>query len=172
MTSASLQKITPDIEALQILAENCVEVCYQIAEKVLNCDFARPTVTLNQRGRIAGCARLQENLLRLNSSLFAENQQEFLEVVIPHEICHLLTYKLYGRVKPHGIEWRTLMKDLYGLPSRATHSMDVSSVSQATIPYQCACGPVQLTIRRHNKTLKGTQYFCRRCKTQLISAVN
>jgi SprT protein len=163
MTSTLLQ----DKQTLYDLAFKQVEGCYIKAEQSLNRLFVRPEITLDQRGKIAGCAKLQENKLKLNPKLFAENQQEFLEAVIPHEVCHLLVFTLYGRVKPHGIEWKSLMRNLYGLPGKATHNMDVTSVSQKTVPYQCECGPVPLTIRRHNKTLKGTQYFCRRCNTAL-----
>jgi SprT protein len=144
-----------------------VEICYLIAEEQLRHVFPRPEVLFTQRGRIAGSAHLRKNELRLNPILLEQNKTQFMDEIVPHEICHLLAYQLYGRVKPHGIEWKALMKNLYGLPGKATHNMDVSSVSQATVPYHCACGPVSLTIRRHNKTLKGVQYFCRRCKTQL-----
>lgn len=159
-----------DKHTLYQLASERVEACYLRAEQCLNRSFIRPDITLDQRGKIAGCARLQENRLKLSPLLFAENKQEFLDVVIPHEICHLLVFTLYGRVKPHGVEWKALMRNLYGLPGKATHKMDVTSVSQKTVPYQCNCGPVQLTIRRHNKTLKGVQYFCRRCKSELRQA--
>ncbi|TDF42384.1 SprT family zinc-dependent metalloprotease [Alteromonadaceae bacterium M269] len=163
----ALSLSSSETNALLDDANQCVRACYEIAESVLGQPFVLPTITLNQRGKIAGCAKLQQNHLRLNASLFKENKEEFLDVVIPHEVCHLLTYQLYGRVKPHGREWKGLMNNLYGLPGKATHSMDVSSVSQATFPYRCNCGPVELTIRRHKKVQKGVQYFCRRCKTQL-----
>jgi SprT protein len=154
-------------QELEQFATDTIEACYIQAEQTLSKTFKRPTVTFDQRGKIAGSARLSENRLKLNLTLFAENQQEFLQVVIPHEVCHLLVYKLYGRVKPHGIEWKTLMMELYNLPGRATHQMDVTSVSQKTVLYKCDCGPVQLTLRRHNKTFKGTKYFCRRCNSEL-----
>ncbi|MDU0354932.1 zinc ribbon domain-containing protein [Paraglaciecola aquimarina] len=48
--------------------------------------------------------------------------------------------------------------------------MDVGKVAGRQFPYQCLCGPVSLTIRRHNKIKRGLQqYSCRRCQTVLTA---
>ena len=80
-----------------------------------------------------------------------------------HEISHLLTWQLFGKVKPHGKEWQAVMRDVFGVTPETTHSFDMSSVNLNTVDYQCGCGDVALTIRRHNKVLQGVQYRCRKC---------
>ena len=67
-----------------------VEQCYAHAEHVLKQIFVRPKVYFNQRGKIAGSARLQTNELRFNPLLLEDNLQLFIDEVAPHEVCHLL----------------------------------------------------------------------------------
>lgn len=159
---------TPNIEQQVI---KTVEKCYLIADNYFKKSFVRPIIRFNQRGKIAGCARLQTNELRFNPVLLKDNQDIFINEVIPHEVSHLLTYSLFGRVKPHGKEWQSIMIDVFKLQPHTRHQMDVSKVTGKTFLYQCQCGPVELSIRRHNKVVKGKQnYICRRCKSTLQKA--
>lgn len=153
----------------QILSQ--VDLCYQHAEHQLQRRFPRPEVNFKLRGKSAGTAHLQLNKLRFNAVLLEENPEIFLTQVVPHEICHLLAHQLYGRVKPHGIEWQTLMTTLFKLTPSTTHSLDTRSVQGKTFAYRCDCGPVSLSVRRHNKVVREqTRYRCRRCKQTLTSA--
>ena len=148
-----------------------VEACYQIAEQHFDQTFPRPEIGFKLRGRSAGTAHLQLNKLRFNPVLLTENQQAFIDEVVPHEICHLLCFQLFGRVKPHGKEWQSLMRTLFSLVPRTTHAFDTSSLSAAQIDYLCGCGPIKLSIRRHNKVRRGqTQYRCKRCQQILMTA--
>ncbi|RTR40263.1 SprT family zinc-dependent metalloprotease [Shewanella canadensis] len=159
-----------DAELHTRVAQQVLE-CYQIAEKHLNLHFPRPQINFKLRGRSAGTAHLQLNKLRFNPVLLAENSDIFLKEVIPHEICHLLAYRLYGKVKPHGKEWQSLMISVFGVQPSTTHSLDTQSVDGKKFEYHCGCGPVKLSIRRHNKVVRGeTQYRCRRCKRELTRA--
>lgn len=156
---------------LQNLALARVNECLSIAGTKLAIDFATPGISFKQRGKIAGCARLQSNQLRFNPVLLADNLEAFLEEVIPHEICHLLAFRLYGRVRPHGKEWKSLMYQLYGLAGNTYHKLDVSKVIGSTFNYRCLCGPLELSIRRHNKVLRRkVVYTCTRCGEKLQSA--
>jgi SprT protein len=151
-----------------LAVEQQVERCFEQAETALQKRFPRPKIYFTQRGKIAGCARLQSNELKFNPVLLSDNLQTFLAQVVPHEICHLLAYGLYGKVKPHGREWKTLMSGLFNLPGGAYHAMDVSKVTGKTFAYQCPCGPVELSIRRHNKIIRHQQrYICRNCQQPL-----
>lgn len=159
-------------EPLQQCIAIQVEHCYQLAENQLGQKFPRPEINFTLRGKSAGTAHLQLNKLRFNPLLLQDNQQAFINDVVPHEICHLLSFQLYGRVKPHGVQWQHLMRQLYDRQPRTTHSFNTQSVEGKTFKYECGCGSVNLTIRRHNKVLRGdTQYRCRKCGHTLRSVI-
>ncbi len=145
-----------------------VETCYQQAECFFDREFARPTIQFNQRGKIAGSAHLQKQLLKFNPILYQENQTSFLVDVVPHEVSHLLVYQLYGlKAAPHGHEWQFIMTQVMKRPATRTHQYDVSSVAGKTFLYRCQCQQHKLSIRRHNKAKKGMQYLCTQCKAPL-----
>ncbi|MCE9685798.1 SprT family zinc-dependent metalloprotease [Shewanella sp. AS16] len=148
-----------------------VDACYRLAEDTLQQSFPRPEISFALRGRSAGTAHLQQNRLRFNPVLLAENAQAFINEVVPHEICHLLCHRLYGRVKPHGREWQTMMLELFKQTPSTTHSFSTASVTPTGVSYLCDCGELKLSIRRHNKVLRGqSHYSCRRCGQRLQQA--
>lgn len=133
---------------------------------------SKPQILLNQRGRIAGAALLQKNVIKLQPSLFEQNQDYFISDVIPHELAHLVVYQHFGRVKPHGNEWRYVMRDVLGVAPKVTHSLDVKKAGVKMFDYQCHCGIVQLTTIRHNRVVHQQQkYICRRCEHTLIRLI-
>ena len=122
------------------------------------------------RGALAGKAHLQRWYLQFNATLLRGNQEHFLVQTVGHEVAHLVVWALYGvRVKPHGVEWKTVMR-AFGLETRATHDYDVSSLRRARAPfvYRCACpGDLHLGSLRHQRVARGVTYFCRRCRTPI-----
>lgn len=151
----------------QIIQE--VENCYSRAESLLGRSFSRPRVTFKQRGKIAGSAHLLKNELRFNDILLHDNLTQFVQEVVPHEVCHLLCFELYGRVQPHGMQWKKLMKMLFNLEGKRCHQMDTHKVQGKTFTYYCSCGEIKLSIRRHNKIQRGQQqYRCKQCRSVLI----
>ncbi|MDB2386083.1 SprT family zinc-dependent metalloprotease [Shewanella sp.] len=145
-----------------------IERCYQLAATALSQSFPRPEVNFKLRGKSAGTAHLQLNKLRFNPLLLQDNPQAFIDEVVPHEICHLLAFQLYGKVKPHGVEWQTLMLHIFQCQPRTTHHFNTQSVEGKTFEYFCHCGCVHLSIRRHNKVVRGdSQYRCRQCGQNL-----
>ncbi|AMJ93998.1 hypothetical protein AVL56_06530 [Alteromonas stellipolaris] len=147
---------------------DAVEGCYQRADKYFKRTFPRPALTFRRSGKNAGTAFLQQNRINLHPELFKQNEHEFIVDVIPHEVSHLLTWQLFKKVKPHGVEWQAIMIDVFHRPANATHSFDIEGVIGKQFSYACLCSSHQLTIRRHNKILKGAQYKCRKCNGLLI----
>ena len=145
-----------------------VTLCIQHANQRLNKRLTIPTVNFNQRGKIAGTAHLQKWELRFNPVLLAENPDAFLNEVVAHEVAHLVVFKLFGRVRPHGREWQLIMTEVFKVTPRTTHNFNVSSVAGTTYLYHCPCSEYPLTIRRHNKVNRGqASYHCRKCKQPL-----
>lgn len=160
-------------EEYKRLVEKRVEACYETAQDYFARQFLKPDVLFKQRGKIAGSARLQTNQLNFNPVLLEDNLDHFIDVVVPHEVSHLLVHQLYGRVRPHGFEWQQIMRNVFEQKANVRHRLDVSKVSGKTFEYQCACATVSLSIRRHNKVLRNQQqYLCRKCGDKLIQKIN
>ncbi|GLS83093.1 SprT family zinc-dependent metalloprotease [Paraferrimonas haliotis] len=157
-----------DLTPQQALLLERVEACYRQLDSHYKTQFTRPQVSFKLRGRSAGTAHLSENRLRFNPKLMQDNLEAFLTDVVPHEVAHLICFQRHGRVRPHGKEWQQIMRHVFQCEPKTTHNFDVSKVSGPEFTYQCQCGPVQLTLRRHNKVLRGAQYLCRRCHQQLV----
>ncbi|WP_394493463.1 SprT family zinc-dependent metalloprotease [Shewanella sp. ENK2] len=164
---ASTKTCLPKTEAQQQILRK-VEADYLQAESLLKRQFPRPTIQFTLRGKSAGTAHLQLNKLRFNPVLLEENITEFIDQVVPHEISHLLSFQLYGRVKPHGQEWQNIMTNVFNVPADTTHQLNTQSVAGKQFQYRCDCGPIMLSIRRHNKVQRHqTQYRCKSCQQVL-----
>ena len=156
--------MTPLQQASVAKAQQCI----QQASTFFNRPFSLPAINFTQRGKIAGTARLQGWEVRINPILLEENEYTFINEVIPHEIAHLIAFKLHGRVRPHGKEWQGIMNQVFNLPARTTHRFNIESVKGQTFPYRCKCSQHELTVRRHNRVQrKETQYLCKACQSPL-----
>lgn len=143
------------------------------ANHYFNKTFTPPTVSYAVRGLKAGVAYLQQNEVRFNPVLLQENGQAFISQVVPHELAHLLVYQQFGRVQPHGKEWKMMMETVLGVPARTYHCFDTQNVA-TQFPYQCDCQTHWLSTRRHNAIMRQTrQYICKQCQKplHLISSV-
>ncbi|MFB0912919.1 MAG: SprT family zinc-dependent metalloprotease, partial [Glaciecola sp.] len=160
-----------DIELINS-AKTAIEKSCQLANAYFSANFTIPTVILNQRGKIAGSAYLQKNVIKLNKTLFKQNVDDFLYQVIPHEVAHIICYQKFGKVKPHGIEWQSIMRSLFNLDAHVTHKFDVADVGMQDFAYRCDCDNlIMLSIIRHNKVTRGKQrYRCQKCKSLLTPA--
>ncbi|KMK50790.1 sprT [[Actinobacillus] muris] len=125
--------------------------------------FTPPSVSYAVRGLKAGVAYLQRNEIRFNPILLQENGTAFIQQVVPHELAHILVYQQFGRVQPHGKEWKMMMEKVLNVPAEIYHCFDTRNVSQQ-FEYICHCQRHQLSLRRHNAVLRQQrQYFCRHC---------
>lgn len=151
----------------EIAIKEKVVSCLMQANAYFESDIALPKICFNQKGSAAGTAYLQRHEVRFNYDMFIQDPAEFVNTVVPHEIAHLFVYKIFGsKPKPHGLEWQSVMVKVFGLTPNRTHTFTVKPANKSFL-YQCDCTEHSLTIRRHNKILKGGLYQCRRCNATL-----
>lgn len=116
---------------------------------------------------IAGQA-VYPNKIRINLKFLLQEREHYIDNVVGHELAHYIVFHFIERkliksraVKPHGAEWRALMY-LFGIEPNVYHTYDVEP-REGTLRYLCNCKVHWLTKIRHNRCLKGTQYYCKKC---------
>ncbi|MEQ5800983.1 SprT-like domain-containing protein [Halomonas sp. H10-9-1] len=167
----------PDPETLASLADS--DLARALEERVaaawglcreVHPHLPMPRVWLDLRGRSAGQAHFGRGGLRFNPVLYAENRVDFLVEVVPHEMAHWLVHHLEDgpQARPHGREWQTVMRRLFGLEPRTTHRFDTGRASPAPHRYVCGCREHDFTPRRHALARQGRRYRCRHCAQTLV----
>lgn len=133
-------------------------------------ELSTPKLWFDLSGASAGQAHPGRGGLRFNPVLLVANQTAFLTEVVPHEMAHWMVFHLDGSagMKPHGKEWQTMMREVFGLPPRVTHRFDIRHAQPRPHPYGCACTTHWLTPQRHARARKGCGYLCRQCGQKLI----
>lgn len=132
-----------------------------------------PEVRLDLRGMAAGQALLRRNTVRLNRALLEAEGTDFARETLIHEICHLAVWERHGRrARPHGPQWRQLMRQMGVAPTRC-HTAAVTPVrQQRRFAYECGCRQHALTATRHNRARRGTRYVCCACRHELRPAAD
>ena len=157
----------PDLRILKLQAQRQLKQSLALANEFFNKEFTIPVMSFELRGKKAGVAYLQQNEIRLNSVLLVENGAAFIQQVVPHELAHLLVYQQFGRVQPHGKEWKMMMEQVLGVPAHIYHKFSTASVAKQ-FSYQCGCQTHLLSVRRHNAIQRNQRsYICRNCNQPL-----
>ena len=168
------------MENLEQTVVDAVNASLESASLYYKTKFLMPIVTFNLKGRAAGQVKfplnqpLEQAEIRFNQLILQAHTQSFIDEVVPHECAHYVVYHLYyaarfkrrQKPKPHGREWQSVMRNVYGIEPRVTHSYDVPATKRKQFSYLCACDDKvhQLSIIRHNKAARGTaKYLCRAC---------
>ncbi len=144
------------------------------ANQVFGKTFPRPLISLRLKGGTAGYAIYDKWMVKYNPELYVRNKQEFIDRTVPHELAHLITSNIYGRVrvKHHGWQWRLVMQKLGVVDVKRCHSYDVTGIKNVRARpyvYQCQCGTeYRLTKTLHNKILKGRYRVCPKCRTRIV----
>lgn len=119
-------------------------------------------------GTVAGLAYPETLMIELNAQLFLANKSVFLDEIIPHETAHILQFILYPEAKkPHGKEWKKIMK-LLGVNPDTYHDMDMSEIDNGYFRYTCGCKTHSLTKRLHKRTQEGQATQCVECNSRLV----
>ncbi|MGR9091021.1 MAG: SprT family zinc-dependent metalloprotease [Gammaproteobacteria bacterium] len=153
--------------------------CIERANRLLDTAFEPIPVHFDLIGRTAGMYRVVsgEPQIRYNPYLFAKYYDENVTTTVPHEVAHYLTDAVYGyrNVKPHGREWRNVMRVL-GANDAVRCDFDLEGIPvrrYRTIRYVCRCRAHELTSVRHNRVQRQrARYFCRACRTELMPAAD
>jgi len=151
---------------------------YEVVEngnEILITDLGTPVVLFNKRGTCGATAYYPNLELNFNSALAADNLEEYLNQVIPHEVAHLFKSHVYGPGRgrmfaAHGGYWQQIMRALGANPTR-THNMDTSKVAQPKTKhmYECAGCKKDIVIGpvRHKNMVRGIRTYSH-CRGQKL----
>jgi SprT protein len=126
-----------------------------------------PSISFDLRGAsTVAQAWVGENHIQLNAGALVADEARFSAEVIPHELAHLLAYRIYGaEIAPHGDEWQKIMGAL-GVEANVTYDVEYETDSSGPYIYACHCGKHGISARRHNILWrsKGTKVLeCQKC---------
>jgi SprT protein len=117
--------------------------------------------------------RIVTRELRFNPTLLQRYGARFIAEVVPHECAHLVAFEVYGPgIRPHGQEWQTIMREVFGRVPRVRHSFEVERPPRRQYAYRCACPERihSLSVIRHKRVQSGgSRYLCQSCRAELIS---
>lgn len=145
------------------------------ARLITGCEIPDLPVLLNLKGSAAG--QYQGGSLpciRYNPLIAAQVFEDFIARTVPHEVAHYAVEKSFPgkRVKPHGLEWQSMMR-AFGLEPSVRHTYDLSRVPvrrQRRYMYTCDCREHQLSATRHNRVqYREASYLCNQCGSKLKS---
>lgn len=127
-----LQLLTP---ALRQRVDEKIKACFKIAEKHYKTKFEMPEIRYDIKSWTGGFAYWQKWLLRFNLILLIENENHYIENVVPHEVAHLVNRRVNKpapgkkRLMPHGKEWKDVM-ELFKIVPHVKHTYDCSSIEK------------------------------------------
>ncbi|EOG1042950.1 SprT-like domain-containing protein [Pseudomonas aeruginosa] len=146
-----------------------------IAERHFSKSFALDDVLFDLGGKAAGQLvydKMRASYkIRINRGLLQKDPNHVINQTIPHELAHLVAFQVYGaKIAPHGREWQSVMRDVFGLRPDRCHSIDTSSVSPKPFVYTCTCPKLfRLSKRMHTKlATKRRTYKCKHCLGPLV----
>ena len=161
---------TPTSEYLknQVIAE-----CHKyidIVNKTFDLNLKYPMITFDLNTTGAGKSLGVEHAIKFNPYFLVQNSDEFLKNTVPHEVAHLVEFVKYNTMG-HGRQWKHIMW-LFGVENceRCHHydtvGLEVVKKNIQKIKYECKCGILLISKRRHNKIVKeDMMYRCKKCGT-------
>jgi len=149
------------------LVENKVIDTLLLAQEKLKQNFEIPIISFNLKSsRIAGLAYRNSWMIKINPAFLERFTEKTLIEVVPHEITHLLTYKLFPFAKQHhGPEWRNVNMRM-GLALSRCHSMVLPE--HKPYAYKCSCQTHFVSNIIRKRISEGQRITCRKCKSGLV----
>ena len=147
----------------------------------LDCSRFPFTVVYKRLGGRYGMYSPKTNTLTFDPAYIHQNFERYLEIVVPHEACHLIQTLKYNDIdKAHGYVWQGLMRKIGLQPKRTIGGFETLSLRKSkTVPYTCGCRSWPFTQVRVNRDLKFQQklaeknrpvrprYSCPLCKRSI-----
>jgi len=122
-------------------------------------------IRFDLKGSTAGMALLNENVIRINTQIFLENKEEYIENrTLGHEYAHLVNRAVYNG-SGHDLGWKRIMH-FFGLNDSRCHDYEVEHLvkrHKRPYVYHCGCKEFRLTQRMHNTIVRGNWRKCSTC---------
>ncbi len=162
-----------------------VHECVKKASAHFNKGYVVPEIRFDVRGRRGGYAQ-RDRLINFNPILLMENQEEYFNQVVPHEVAHCIDYANGRGRSIHGPSWKAIMR-LFGCEPDRCHNMDTSNAAiytRAKFEYKCTgCDRLYLVSsvrhgrqQQYNITNPGVSFYhcmtCGRDKGGLVFITN
>jgi len=156
----------------QVLAK-CKEV-FARAMELYGTDLSKVAVRFDLKGRCGGMASARGNPrsyhMRFNYDMLMRETGEIVNVVVPHEIAHIVCYMNPKLGHHHDSGWARVCRTLGGTGDR-THDMDVVYGKGITYEYTTDRGhKVRLNDRRHEIVQRGQTLTYRKGMGTVTSA--
>ena len=128
-----------------------------------------PKIEFTLRGRSTNAwAKPWLNLLNFNLGAANMDLERYVATTVPHEVAHLIAPKLHSHdIKPHGIEWKNVMRSFGVKPERCNSYGQAGAHRQTRHPWHCACHQHDLSTTVHKRMVRGQVRRCRACKQKL-----
>lgn len=158
---------------IQYVINKRVHECMAIVREKFNLTtFEDPDVYFDIKGTSGGCAVYSDWSVHFNLELARLNLEEYLYQVVPHEIAHLVDFKVYNN-RGHKKTWKMIMKYVFGLSPDRCHEFDTSEVKKKkydTYIYTCKCPGEQYKFKSnmHKKIQSGRNFRCNKCVTRIV----
>lgn len=91
---------------------------------------AMPTIQFNNRLRTTSAQiRTYERIIEIASKLYVGNEDEYSNIIVPHELAHMVDFDLNGdpgntSKQHHGPSWQAIMIR-YGIPPDPYHNLEI-----------------------------------------------
>ena len=118
------------------------------------------------RGRVAGTAESNGNI-NYNLDIANKNYDIFINDTVPHEVAHVICFQVYPYAKPHGREWKSIIRKL-GYNDNRCHSMEYIPARQVKkYSIYCTCQKHDVGAKIYKNISNGSKYTCTKCKGTL-----
>jgi SprT protein len=160
-----------DQEIKDLIINKSLE-CYKLGKEITGRNNLPESleIVFNVKGGIGGyafgCTKIDYNF-----KMVKENLDDYIKIVIPHEVAHILNFYPNQKRKPHGKEWKSLCIKLGGTGERCHHfKVEKLKEFKRDFIYKCInCGKEYIVTENiHNKILKGQKRICGKCRNNIV----